>query len=83
MIVNVAVARQTNESTAGLIRRFQKRVQSSGLVRHSRSIRYCSRPASKSVRKKQALKLLERRAHYEELAKLGKLPPEKRRRRSS
>ncbi|HEY4517617.1 MAG TPA: 30S ribosomal protein S21 [Candidatus Paceibacterota bacterium] len=76
MQVNVEVSKQSNESTTSLIRRFTKRVQGSGILRHSRKIRYHARAASKSVRKKQALKLLGKRAAYEELAKLGKLPPE-------
>ncbi|OGG63569.1 hypothetical protein A3D66_02425 [Candidatus Kaiserbacteria bacterium RIFCSPHIGHO2_02_FULL_50_9] len=74
MVVNVSVSKQSNESSTSLIRRFQKRVQGSGILRHSRKIRYRARTVSKFVRKKQALKLLEKRARYEELSKLGKLP---------
>jgi ribosomal protein S21 len=83
MTVNVEVQKQSNESTTSLIRRFTKRVQGSGVLRRSRKIRYFARPASKYVKKKQALKLIERRTEYEELAKLGKLPEETRTRRSS
>ncbi len=80
MAVNVEVAKQANENTTALIRRFTKRVQGSGILRRSRKIRYHSRAHSKLIKKKQALKMLGRREHYEELAKLGKLPPEKKRR---
>ena len=80
MSVNVEVQKQANESSTSLIRRFQKRVQGAGVLRRSRSIRYRLRSSSKLLKKKQALKKLERRAHYEELAKLGKLPPEPTRR---
>ena len=76
MTTNVSVAKQSSESTTSLIRRFTKRVQGAGILRRSRKIRYHARAASKAVRKKQALKLLEKRAAYEELAKLGKLPVE-------
>ena len=80
MVINVAVQKQANENSTGLIRRFQKRVQGSGILKHSRTIRYHSRKTSKLIKKKQALKLLERRAYYEELSKLGKLPAEPARR---
>ena len=82
MVVNVAVNKQSNESNTSLIRRFQKRVQGSGILKHSRKIRYHARLASKFIRKKQALKLLLKRAEYEELSKLGKLPVETGRRTS-
>ncbi len=77
----VEVEKTENESTLALLRRFSKRVQSSGNLTRVRSKRYQNRILSPLKRKMSALKLLEKRAEYEKLAKLGKLPPEKKRRR--
>ena len=77
MKTNVEVMKQGTESTTSLIRRFQKRVQGAGILQRSRKIRYHARPSSKFTKKKRALKLIERRAVYEELAQLGKLPEKK------
>ncbi len=78
-MINVEVVKNNNETSISLIRRFTKRVQGAGIIPRVRGIRYSSRPTTKFSRKKRALKLLTRRATYEKLAKLGKLPPEKRR----
>lgn len=81
MSVNVEVKKSGTENSLGLIRRFQKRVQESGVLPRVRSHRYSDRPLSKFKRKKGALKILTRRKEYERLKKLGKLPPAKKRRR--
>jgi len=72
-IVNVEVERTGSESTANLIRRFTKRVQSSGMLRRVRGERYRARAVSRYVRKKKALKKLARRSYYEEQLRLGKI----------
>lgn len=73
MAVNVQVSKQNNENTMGIIRRFTKRVQGSGVLRRARSVRYFDRPLSKLLRKKKALKSIEKRETREELIKLGKI----------
>lgn len=72
-MANVFVSKTGTENTPSLMRRFTKRVQSAGLVRKVRGMRYFERTQSPTMRRKSALKLLEKRAHTEELAKQGKL----------
>lgn len=72
--VNAEVKKNSNENAISLIRRFTKRVQGTGVIPRVRSIRYSQRKASHFKMKKSALVVLEKRAAYEKLAKLGKLP---------
>ncbi len=76
----VEVERTDNESTLALLRRFSKRVQGSGILNRVRGRRYQKRTESPLKRKMSALKLIEKHATYEHLAKLGKLPVEKKKR---
>ena len=75
-MINVEVVRNSNENSTSVIRRFTKRVQGAGILPRVRGIRYSARPTTKFIRKKRTLKSITRRAKYETLAKLGKLPPE-------
>lgn len=79
--MNAEVTRNQSESTGSIIRRFTKKTQSAGIVMRARSLRYRSRPLSRIVKKKSALKRIVRRKEYEVLAKLGKLPETKQRHR--
>ncbi|MEK7662358.1 MAG: hypothetical protein AAB355_02615 [Patescibacteria group bacterium] len=81
MNVNVEVRKSGNENALGLLRRFTRRVQESGVLPRVRSMRYSDRPLSKFKRKKGALKVIGRRKEYERLRKLGKLPQTKKGRR--
>ena len=72
MSVNVEVEKKPNENTGTVLRRFTKRVQNSGILKRARSLRYHERQKSKTLRRRQVLKLLEKRAYYEKMAKLGK-----------
>ncbi len=72
MATNVQVERNNNESSANVIRRFQKRVQNSGIVRRLRDNRFHKRVKSENVRRASRLKKLERKNEYERLYKLGK-----------
>jgi len=69
----VEVVKQGNENATGLIRRFTKRVQNSGVVKRARGLRYAEREQSKYVRRKQALKRIEKTKHIERLKKLGRM----------
>ncbi|OHA21374.1 MAG: hypothetical protein A2849_00045 [Candidatus Taylorbacteria bacterium RIFCSPHIGHO2_01_FULL_51_15] len=77
--INVEVQKTGNESSLSLLRRFSKRVQGSGVLNKVRSLRYKTRNQSTLKRKMSTLKFIERRAERERLAKLGKLPVEKKR----
>lgn len=73
MAKNVEVAKSPNESTANLIRRFTKRMQSAGIVPKVRNGRYYERVKSENVQKTKRLRNLRSKAKYEELLKLGKI----------
>ncbi len=79
MGINVEVTKNNNENGTNLLRRFTKRVQESGVLRKVRSIRYRQREKTKLAKKRSALVVLGRRAEYEKLKKLGKLPEKKKR----
>lgn len=72
MAINVAVEKNNNESSANVIRRFQKRVQNSGIVRRLRDERYHKRVKSENVRRTTRLKKLASKTEYDRLYKLGK-----------
>ena len=82
MATNVAVEKTGTENNMGLIRRFTRRVQESGIVKRVRGIRYSDRNRSHYVKKKKTLEVIIRRAEREHLLKLGKISaiPEKRKR---
>ncbi len=73
------VQKAGNESSLSLLRRFSKRVQGSGVLNKVRSLRYKTRNQSTLKKKMATLKFLERQTERERLAKLGKLPVEKKR----
>lgn len=80
-MINVEVSRGNNENSLSLLRRFTKRVQGSGVLPRLRSIRYSDRTLSPNVKKKKALKRLDRFEEIQKLIRLGKPLPERRRRR--
>ena len=73
MSINAEVTKSGSESTLSTIRKFSRKVQGTGLVRTVRGGRYHVRDASKTVKKKRALKLLKRRAEFKQLVKEGKV----------
>jgi len=74
MVVNVHVEKGTNENSLSLLKRFTRKVQSSGVLMDVRNSRYSERAPSEYTKKKRALKSLARRQRINELVKLGKLP---------
>jgi len=74
MIVIEVKKENSSESNLSIIKRFGRRVQSSGMIRRLKSTRYASRPKSDFKRKRETLKRITRRAEIEHLRKLGKLP---------
>lgn len=74
MAINVEVAKGGTDNNLGLIRKFTKRVQGSGILMRLRGRRYSVRKPSEYVRKKKTLKKIDARAKIRELIKMGKMP---------
>lgn len=80
-MINVEIERHGNENVGGLMRRFSRKMQSSGVVRRVRSLRYHKRNVSKAKQKQEALTRIERTKKYMELFKEGRKPEQKKGRR--
>jgi hypothetical protein len=80
MTTNVEVRRNANENALSLVRRFQKRVQESGVLPRVRSLRYNDRALSPLKVKKAKLKKLAGKEKYELAKRMGKLVEKKKRR---
>jgi hypothetical protein len=63
------------------MRRFSRKMQSSGIVRRVRSLRYHKRNVSKAKQKQEALTKIERTKKYMELFKEGRKTEQKKGRR--
>jgi hypothetical protein len=73
-MINLEVSRNPGENALGVLRRFSRKVQSSGVIPRVRSLRFNSRTLSHYKVKMKTLKNLARRAEMAELIKLGKAP---------
>ncbi len=73
-MINVEVTRNAGENALGVIRRFTRKVQGSGIIPRVRSLRSSTRVQSKYKVKQRALTLIRRREAMAELIKLGKAP---------
>lgn len=71
--VVIEVKRNPNENNSGVLRRFSRRMQESGIIRKVKSSRYNVRQDSKLRQKNSALKKMARRKEIEKLKKLGKM----------
>lgn len=71
--MGVEVKKKERESSQGLIRRFTKKIQQSGVLRQARKIRFFARKESHTAKKKKALRGEELKKEYEKLKKLGRL----------
>jgi hypothetical protein len=67
------ILKQERETSQSLARRFQKRVQQSGLLLRARKIRFKERKKSEQMKKRAALRREELKKEYEKLKKLGKV----------
>jgi ribosomal protein S21 len=74
------VKKQDRENSQGLIRRFTKKVQKSGVLIRARKSRFHKRPKSEGLKKKTAVRKEKLRAEYEKLDKLGLAKKKKTRR---
>ncbi len=73
MAINVEITRNGTENAIGIIRRFTKKVQGSGILPRVRSLRYNQRVLSSYKTKMKTLKSLKRKSEIQELIKLGKM----------
>lgn len=73
-MINVEISRNPGENGISVIRRFSRKVQSSGVIPRMRSLRFNSRTQSHYKIKQKTLKQIGKRKHMEELVKLGKAP---------
>lgn len=76
MATNVEVTRNGTENPLGLLRRFTKRVQGSGVLPRIRGIRYHKRTLSHYKNKMKTLESIKRREEMAKDIKLGKINPD-------
>ncbi len=75
------IKKQENENTQGLVRRFSKRLQQSGILVKARKIRFRAEKESVQAKKKRALRKEVLRKRYQKLVKMGKAITVKKRKR--
>ena len=74
----VEVKKKDNESFDSLLRRFNRKIQQSGVLIRARKIRFFESPKSRNLQKVAARRRNQIRAQKEELKKMGKTLPVKR-----
>mgnify|MGYP001605981995 FL=1 len=72
----IEVKKREKESAQGLLRRFTRRVQQSGILIRARRSRFYVSPLTKRQKKLSALRRLVNQKEREKLYKLGKLENE-------
>ena len=72
-MINVEITRNGTENSMGVLRRFTKKVQGSGILPRVRSLRYNQRGLSHYKTKMKTLKAINRRIEVQELIKMGKM----------
>jgi len=71
----VEVKRKDNESFESLLRRFNRKIQQSGVLVRARKIRFFEPTRSRNLLREDALRRSINREKREELKKMGKLVP--------
>ena len=71
-MINVEITKNPGENALGVLRRFSRKVQSSGVIPRKRSLRYATRIQSHYKVKQRTLKGITKRADLALLVKLGK-----------
>lgn len=74
MVYLVEVKKKDGESFESLLRRFNRKIQQSGVLVRARKIRFYEPTKSRNIQRVNALRRLTNREKREELKKLGKLP---------
>lgn len=72
----IDVKRRKGETFDALLRRFQRRVQSSGKILQAKKVRFWKRDPSRNKRRESALRREEMRVQYEYQLKTGQLKEE-------
>ncbi|MDB5255212.1 MAG: seg [Candidatus Nomurabacteria bacterium] len=72
-MTNVEIKRNGTENALGVLRRFSRKMQESGIIMKVKGERYAIRPLSKLAEKNMKVKRLARRVEVEKLKKLGKM----------
>lgn len=72
----IEVKRRDSESVEGLLRRFSKKVQQSGLIIRTKKRRFFANPKTKTAQRADALRRVAIRARKEYLRKTGQLSEE-------
>ena len=72
MAINVNVKKEDKQSSADLLKKFQKLAKSAGAVQRLKSVRYFERATSDFKKKAAALKKIKTIEENERLRKLGK-----------
>ncbi len=75
----VETKRRKGESFDGLLRRFTRRVQSSGKLLETRKFRFHVKEPNKTTQKESAIRRITTRAQRDYLMKVGKLVEDKKR----
>jgi ribosomal protein S21 len=73
MTINIEVTKGPNENNLSVLRRFQKKVQSAGILTKVREKRYSERVKSENVKRAKTLAYLEKKEKINDLLKQGKL----------
>jgi small subunit ribosomal protein S21 len=71
----VEVKKKDNESFDSLLRRFNRKIQQSGVLIRARKIRFFESPKSRNLQKVAARRRSQIRAQKEELRRMGKPVP--------
>jgi len=77
----VEVKRRDGESFESLLRRFNRKIQQSGVLVRARKIQFYEPPKSRNLIRVSARRRTELALEREELRRMGKLPPPRGRRR--
>jgi len=67
------IKKQERENSQSLVRRFSRRIKQSGILISARKACFHSRPKSKQMRKRSALRRETLRKEYEKKEKMGKV----------
>ena len=72
MAVNVYIKKTDKTSSSDVLKKFQKKVKTSGVVNKLKSVRFFDRKASAYRKKKEALRRIQKTEEIERAKKLGK-----------
>lgn len=74
MAINVEILKSGTENNLSILRKFTKKVQMAGILKHLRNKRYSERKLSPYVKKKKALKKIAYTEKMNEFIKMGRVP---------